>query len=210
MATQNSINTNIPIPVAQGGTGLTAFIIRAPLIGNAANAIANASGNSNGRPLVGSTGANPALAAIGSTAGSIGRTLGEASLNLDIANYAATTFTPQLVFGGAAVDMAGTFTGYYMVLTGIVFFTIDIILTAKGSSTGNAVVTVPVTASLTVHFDYGCYVSNTSFTTEVTGYLSTSTTNITLINKKSGPGTALTNANFTDTSVIRLSGSYLA
>lgn len=52
----------------------------------------------------------------------------------------AVPWTPALTFGGAAVGMTGTVAGY-LVKTGLlVNFTASLILTAKGSSTGTAII----------------------------------------------------------------------
>lgn len=209
MATQNSIGTTIPIPVTQGGTGVTTIAPRQSLMGNGTAALGSIIGQSNGRPLTGSTGAAPVYAAL--LSGSTTRTLGENSLNIDLFNFAANTFTPGMNFGGNAVGMTGTFTGYYMQIMSTVFFQLEIVLTAKGSSTGFVNITgMPVTASTLVNFMYDCYVSNTSFITAVHAYLVVNTKTLNLYNVKTGTVTPLSETNLTDTTVIRISGSYLA
>jgi hypothetical protein len=51
-------------------------------------------------------------------------------------DYEEGTFTPSVLFGGAAVGQTGTFAGFYTKVGNQVFATITIGLTAKGSSTG--------------------------------------------------------------------------
>lgn len=63
------------------------------------------------------------------------------------AGSAAGTYTPALTFGGAAVGMTyAAQNGRYLRLGNAVFVTGYIVLTTKGSSTGNAAVSLPVAA----------------------------------------------------------------
>ena len=55
--------------------------------------------------------------------------------------YEEGTWTPALTFGGAAVGMTGTFSGTYTRVGNTVTVWGKIILTAKGSSIGNALIT---------------------------------------------------------------------
>jgi hypothetical protein len=58
------------------------------------------------------------------------------------------TWTPQLEFGGASAGMTGTFTGWWIQAGPLVIAGFIITLTAKGSSTGAAVITgLPVPQS---------------------------------------------------------------
>jgi hypothetical protein len=50
------------------------------------------------------------------------------------------SFIPTLTFGGASVGMDGAFDGWYTRIGRMVWFTIGIALTAKGSSTGTALI----------------------------------------------------------------------
>jgi hypothetical protein len=56
-------------------------------------------------------------------------------------DYEEGTWTPALTFGGAAVDMVGTFTGTYTKIGDMVTVWGKIALTAKGLSTGSALIT---------------------------------------------------------------------
>lgn len=62
------------------------------------------------------------------------------------AGSAAGTYSPALTFGGAAVGMDAAQNGRYLRLGNAVFVTGYIVLSAKGSSTGNAAVSMPVAA----------------------------------------------------------------
>lgn len=68
-------------------------------------------------------------------------------------DYEEGTFTPGLTFGGAAVGMTGTFSGHYIKKGQDVSIWVQITLTAKGSSAGNAVISaIPFTSvSNTAH-----------------------------------------------------------
>lgn len=63
--------------------------------------------------------------------------------------YTASTFVPVLSFGGASVGITyGTQSGAYYRIGNLVLFTVHIVLTSKGSSTGSAAITgLPVAAS---------------------------------------------------------------
>lgn len=127
-------------------------------------------------------------------------------------DYEEGTWTPALTFGGAAVSMAGTFTGSYNKVGNKVYVVGKVALTAKGSSTGAALISgLPFTAvantessnvidpitgmaSLT---DGGCVFSVVS---AVLLYPMVQTTT---------SRTQITDANFTNTSQIVFSAVYL-
>ncbi len=64
MATQNAINSNIPIPVAFGGTGAITLTAHSLTLGQGTSAITALGAATNGQIPVGSTGADPVLATI--------------------------------------------------------------------------------------------------------------------------------------------------
>jgi len=82
MATNNAINSNIPIATSSGGTGQTSFTSKAVLLGASPLTVSNV--GTNGQLLLGSTGANPAFATLTSTAGSITYVTGSNTLNIDV------------------------------------------------------------------------------------------------------------------------------
>jgi hypothetical protein len=122
------------------------------------------------------------------------------------------TFTPTLQFGGAAVGMTGTFGGIYCRMGGIVTFAINIELTAKGSSTGAAIIgglpyavvvnTWPPVALLGLNAMAG-------IAGATGGYITAGTTNIISTHQGATFADFLYDTNFTNASHIRLSGSYV-
>lgn len=129
------------------------------------------------------------------------------------------TFTPQLLFGGSSTDMAGTFLGSY-VKTGLqVDLMIQITLTAKGSSTGDASISgLPfTTATSTFPKMLPVYLQNstasgatyTSFAAQA-GSNTTTLANIYEFSQSASPSLALDDTSFTDTSVIVLTGTYMS
>lgn len=61
-----------------------------------------------------------------------------------------TTYVPTISFGGASVGVTySSQIGYYTRVANLVFFSAYILLTSKGSSTGNASILLPLTPSAT-------------------------------------------------------------
>lgn len=90
--------------------------------------------------LMGNTGADPTFTTTGTPyVTGISFDSGSNVLN----NYVnAGTFTPTLQFGGASTGIAySTQTGNYVRVGSLVYFTIELILTSKGSATGTARIT---------------------------------------------------------------------
>jgi hypothetical protein len=56
-------------------------------------------------------------------------------------DYEEGTWTPALKFGGSSVSMTGTYAGKYVKVGKVVYYSLSITLTAKGSSTGNTTIT---------------------------------------------------------------------
>jgi hypothetical protein len=127
-------------------------------------------------------------------------------------SYTYGTFTPTLKFGGGNSGMTGTFTGEYEQVGNRVFYSIGIVLTAKGSSTGSAVVGgLPVTAAAT---NDKCFVTPELVTLNTAGgYLglrgSHVGTDITLREWGSAVSTStIDEARFQNTSTIFITGNY--
>ena len=126
-------------------------------------------------------------------------------------DYKEGTWTPVVAFGGASVGItydATNTTGRYVKIGSTVFVWGRIILTSKGSSTGNATISLPIisssslpTAAVTVAF---CYQTSPVFNGGVVG---TSSTSFNLI--YSG-GSLATNAEFTNSTDIVFSAIYAA
>jgi hypothetical protein len=123
-------------------------------------------------------------------------------------DYEEGTWTPNLTFGGGNTGMAGTFTGNYTKVGNQVTVDIRIALTAKGSSTGIAVIGVlPFSAKA-----YPCAVIDAS--SGVVGPATTwlgavSGTDMYLFYQDVTTRTLYSQANFTDTADLRLGLTYL-
>jgi hypothetical protein len=129
--------------------------------------------------------------------------------------YVEGTFSPAptLTFGGGATGM--TFLsrgGVYTKIGNMVFFTISIWLTAKGSSAGNILISgLPFTASNTMNFPVA--MAADALTSGVgDSFLSASvqanTSTIIVYKYSAGAQVRLTDADFTDNSVLRMCGNY--
>lgn len=99
--------------------------------------------------LQGSTGADPSFT---TTPQIVGLGIGAAStgsgLTFDgsntLANYSVGTWTPTLSFSGASVGVTySTQQGNYTRIGNTIFFHINLVLTSKGSSTGECRITLP-------------------------------------------------------------------
>ena len=127
----------------------------------------------------------------------------------------STSFTPAATFGGNAVGMTfSTATGFYHRVGKMLFFSLTLVFTAKGSSTGNMLITGLPTAEA----GNGAYSSVAPWFNNVTSgvgdtHLQALITQggTTIIPYKMGTGTAtqLTHSDITATTVIRMSGNYL-
>lgn len=126
------------------------------------------------------------------------------------------TFTPTLTFGGGSTGM--TFTaqaGFYRKVGWVVFFTLRLTLSAKGSSTGSAVIGgLPFTALSTSNSHAPVEIQryeNVTAAGHMAGHISPSGTSISLFNIASGgAATALTDTAFANTSDVMVSGFYFA
>ncbi|TKB07108.1 MAG: hypothetical protein E5V75_34105 [Mesorhizobium sp.] len=121
----------------------------------------------------------------------------------------AKTFTPTITFGGAAVGVTyGIQTGRYILKDNLVIFDLILVLTNKGSSTGSVVINGLPKAAATLT---GLKVGSLSGFTGLTGAVAAEVSGGGIIVYQQGAtGTAnLTDASFTNTTNIRLSGAYL-
>lgn len=126
-------------------------------------------------------------------------------------DYEEGTFTPTLTFGGASVGMTfSTRTGSYTKIGNMVCFVIELILSAKGSSTGTAqIASLPATAN-SFNPPISAQANNMSAgtTTTVQAIVNGGTTTIQLQAFAAGTATALADTNFTATTVFRVAGMY--
>ena len=119
-------------------------------------------------------------------------------------------FTPSLQFGGASTGITYTQqVGWYHRQQNVVFFEIAIILSAKGSSTGNASIAgLPFAVGSTpaLHGHSANFLSLASITGQVTA--SAVLSQVDLFQISSSGYVFLTDANFTNTSRISIQGFY--
>ena len=113
------------------------------VLGNGSSALSATSAGTNGQVLLGGTSAAPAFATLTSTAGSVAYTPGSNALNIDVTNYVTSTvWTPVLTFGGSSTGITYTTqTGYYAQIGHLVIAQFSIILSSKGTQTGNMNIT---------------------------------------------------------------------
>lgn len=140
---------------------------------------------------------------------------GTASANL-LTDYEEGTFTPSLLFGGGNTGMNASASGSYTKIGRLVTFRGFITLTAKGSSTGSATIDgLPFTsgsgnanAPITLFYTNLNINTGGGFYTGI-GTIANNTTAITLLEIGSNVGvTALTDADFSNTSTLRFTGFY--
>lgn len=128
--------------------------------------------------------------------------------------YETGTWTPGITFGGGATGMTfGTQEGYYTREGNQVTVHAYVVLTAKGSSTGTALLTgLPFTARNTAgssqSFAVGNMANAASLTSPVTAYATDNGTTINLVDWGATGSAVLDNTNFTDTTAISVTGSF--
>lgn len=141
MPTNNAINANTAGLVRYNGTGTFDAVTttnHAVLVGSTSNGITNLTVGTNGQVLVGASAADPAFATLTSTAGSLTYTTGANTLNIDVANFASSTWTPTVV--GEAVTGTTSYTtqqGYYVRFLNLVYIEAYMVITGA-TGTGNA------------------------------------------------------------------------
>jgi hypothetical protein len=124
-------------------------------------------------------------------------------------DYEEGLFTPGLTFGGAATGMTGTFTGKYTKVGNRVDFSLTIVLTAKGSSTGTALVTaLPFTASNLLSVPSAVFMTNSSGMTMPMAYVTANASTVSLLNFVSNAASAINDTNFGNTTQVAVAGHY--
>ena len=127
--------------------------------------------------------------------------------------YKTGTWTPGLTFGGGSTGM--TFSdqeGNYTRTGNIVYLSGYFTLTAKGSSTGSALLTgLPFTAvnlgAQTESFVFNSAGNMASLTSVPTGTVNDNATTVSFNHWGAAGTSALTEANFTDTTTVKFSGT---
>lgn len=128
-------------------------------------------------------------------------------------DYEEGTFTPGIAFGGGTTGITYTArVGRYTKIGGRVFFSLFVFLSNKGSSAGTARITgLPFTANPTAS-NFQNVATRIDLVaaalTTIQSFISPSATLASLENVVAGAATDLTEASFTNTSNIMLSGHY--
>ena len=123
--------------------------------------------------------------------------------------YEQGVFTPQLKFGGGNSDMLGTYNGSYTIIDSVLIYSIDITLTAKGTSTGDATITGLPYATVNnniiapITFEYVDVSGSTTIIAMVNG----STLDI-KAEKNNAAFTLLDESDFNNNSKLYVAGSY--
>jgi hypothetical protein len=164
-----------------------------------------------------STGAVSLSQPLALTSGGVGSTTAAgARTNLGLTAAATmavstgTSWTPVLSFGGASVGITYTTqVGTYSRIGSLIFFSGQITLSSKGSSTGNVLISgLPFTnGARQANVGFGGVVSTTSLVSPFGVVLGSTTTFGIFSNSGSGTVQA-TDANFTNTTTINFSGTY--
>lgn len=126
-------------------------------------------------------------------------------------DYEEGSFTPSLKFGGASVGMTyGTQQGHYTKIGRQVFISIKIVLTAKGSSTGDATISgLPFTASSNnATADAVSFLTTTSVGNTMMLTMSGSVSEISLQFGSVGGLIPLTHSNINNTTTLTMSFAY--
>lgn len=169
--------------------------------------------NAVGNSLTGSTGSGAFVGATSPTL--VTPTLGAAlatSINFGsstLSNYVSgTSFGAVLAFGGASVGITYSSNSvFYTRIGNIIFYTFNISLSSKGSSTGSATIsTFPVNSGYQSFNSVVTYINMTSVTANpVLQFTAGSAT----ANILSSTTSALTDANFNNNTIILGNGFYL-
>lgn len=220
LATANNgtlVTSNTGVPSILAGPGTTGNILQsnaaaAPSFSTATYpSTATTTGQilrADGTNWVGTTATYP------NTAGTSGNVLKSDGTNWSSssASGSATTYSPAITFGGGSTGITYTTQlGKYYVIGSLVFLDIFILLSSKGSSTGTALISLPVTTANDAHFPVFAtqYVNLTYATgTQVSCYANPNTTNLNIIAQGSVVNNALTNTAFANNTQLQITGFY--
>ena len=129
----------------------------------------------------------------------------------DLDDYEEGTWTVGLTFGGASVGMTfSTRTGRYKKVGAIVQIGCEFLLSNKGSSVGDAVITgLPITTGATLFHPFSSWMETVTFADWPMPFARPVTTEISLEELTNlGVRTTLTNADFANTSNVQIGGGY--
>lgn len=123
--------------------------------------------------------------------------------------YEQGVFTPELKFNGANVGMLGTYNGTYTIVDSILFYSIDITLTNKGSSVGASTITgLPYpTVNANVIAPIAFELVDLTGSTTVIAMVSGSIIDI-RVEKNNSSFDTLNNTSFNDDSKLYIAGGY--
>lgn len=205
----NATTTNPPVLSAAGSD--TDITMKISSKGNAPVALYGASGGTNALSIVSGT-SYQHTTTISTSNTSASRTVTIPDADGTIAFQADGTFTPVLAFGGASVGITYTTQiGVYSRIGNVVTITLQLLLSNKGSSTGNASITgLPFAARAGSGFHSFSVVPGYTFTGIPIVYLqqASSTLNFQAYSV-AGAASNITDTAFTNTSLVIISGSYL-
>lgn len=127
--------------------------------------------------------------------------------------YDEATYAHTLTFGGASVGLTSvSMGGAYTEVGNLVFYTSSIILTSKGSSVGNILISgLPFTVTTLSHSPSSIFMRNVAIglgDTAVVALALANTTTIELYKYSLGQPVKLTDADITDTTEFRITGFY--
>lgn len=125
-------------------------------------------------------------------------------------DYEEGTFTPAITFGGGSTGITySTQTGKYTKVGNVVHYWINLVLTSKGSSAGAALVTaLPFTSAdnAVAAFSGNNFAAGSVAFFE--GFVNSGATTINLSRYSAGTASGLSDTDFTNTSILRIAGSY--
>jgi len=131
-----------------------------------------------------------------------------------LSNYLQSTFTPAMAFGGGTTGIAySTQSGTYTRIGRMIFITLIMTLTSKGSSTGTATITgMPVAAGINSQILF-CQADSLTYTGDTFPFCAINSGSSTLSIFASGSNTTfatMSDTNFANTTTIRVTGAYMA
>lgn len=166
----------------------------------------------NGQLLIGSTGADPVAATI--TAGqSMDVTNGAGSITIGV-SQTKTHYVPVLTFNGGSTGIVCNFSdGYYQVIGSICFFSVYMSLSNKGTSNGDAAISLPLTSSSTsqaiVSIPIGRYENVTTGSQSMfMEVLNSSTVGVLREMTSANTSLPITDVDFANDSLINITGFY--
>jgi len=189
---------------AISGSAVTQYAV---LVGGASNAITSVADVATGQVLVsGGVSANPAFSA---TPTLTSLTLGSGTA---LSVYQQGTFTPTMSIDGSTTGITYSVqTGEYTQIGNVVYFTIEIFLSSKGSNSGAVTIAVPVaiggTPLASTNISYFSNITLTALYTGICAYTQSGVFNFNIVGSGQA-ATALTASMLANNSAIIFTGFY--